>query len=184
MAGHGHGKTTGSQQVKVERSPQGPLRRERSHVNSRADHRCAHPTGPQMDKRCSGERCCRIREFPSSTRPFATSFLLPWRNPPTARWSPPKFGELKDNNGKIFKFGSKPGLLVRTADGTYRAFSAVCTHLNCTVQYRDDLHEIWCACHNGLYDLEGRNVSGPPPRPLEVFEVHVQGEDVVVTRNG
>jgi cytochrome b6-f complex iron-sulfur subunit len=94
-----------------------------------------------------------------------------------------KAGELKNNTGKVFKFGSKPGLLVRTVDGTYRAVSAVCTHLNCTVQYREDLHQLWCACHNGLYDVEGRNVSGPPPRPLEVFEVHVQGEDVVVTRS-
>jgi Rieske Fe-S protein len=94
-----------------------------------------------------------------------------------------KIDELKNNTGKIFKFGSEPALLVRMADGTYRAFSAVCTHLSCTVQYRSDLREIWCACHNGLYDLEGRNVSGPPPRPLKTFEVHVQGEDVVVTRN-
>jgi len=93
-----------------------------------------------------------------------------------------KVGELKNNSGKIFKFGSRPALLVRLADGSYRAFSAVCTHLNCTVQYRSDLREIWCACHNGLYDLEGRNVGGPPPRPLEVYEVHIQGEDVVVTR--
>ncbi len=93
-----------------------------------------------------------------------------------------KVDELKRNTGKIFKFGSKPALLVRTVDGGYRALTAVCTHLNCTVQYRDDLHQIWCACHNGLYDLEGRNVSGPPPRPLETFEVHIQGEDVVVTR--
>ena len=37
---------------------------------------------------------------------------------------------------------------------------------------KEDLRQIWCACHNGLYDLAGRNVSGPPPRPLEVFEVH------------
>jgi Rieske Fe-S protein len=93
-----------------------------------------------------------------------------------------KVGELKNNSGKIFKFGSRPALLVRIADGSYRAFSAVCTHLNCTVQYRSDLREIWCACHNGLYDLEGRNISGPPPRPLDVYEVHIQGEDVVVTR--
>ncbi len=94
-----------------------------------------------------------------------------------------KVGELKRNAGKVFKFGSKPALLVYTRDGEYKAYSAVCTHLNCTVQYREDLREIWCACHNGLYDLEGRNVSGPPPRPLDTFEVHVQGEDVVVTRN-
>ena len=91
--------------------------------------------------------------------------------------------ELKNNSGKIFKFGSKPALLVRMVDGEYRAFTAVCTHLNCTVQYRDDLHQIWCACHNGFYDLAGRTVSGPPPRPLETFQVNVQGEDIVVTRS-
>jgi len=93
-----------------------------------------------------------------------------------------KVGELKNNSGKIFRFGSRPALLVHLADGSYRAFSAVCTHLSCTVQYRSDLREIWCACHNGLYNLEGRNVSGPPPRPLATYEVHIQGDDVVVTR--
>jgi Rieske Fe-S protein len=94
-----------------------------------------------------------------------------------------KVGELKRNSGKVFKFGSHPALLVLTAEGEYKAFSAVCTHLNCTVQFRADLRQIWCACHNGLFDLAGRNVSGPPPRPLETYEAHVQGEDVVVTRN-
>lgn len=94
-----------------------------------------------------------------------------------------KVNELKNNSGKVFKFGSEPAILIRLPDGDYRAFSAVCTHLNCTVQYRPDLHEIWCACHNGLYDLSGRPVSGPPPRPLEAYKVHVQGEDVAVTRN-
>ena len=93
-----------------------------------------------------------------------------------------KVGELKNNSGKIFRFGSEPALLVHLADGSYRAFSAVCTHLSCTVQYRSDLREIWCACHNGLYNVEGRNVSGPPPRPLARYEVHIQGDDVVVTR--
>jgi len=94
-----------------------------------------------------------------------------------------KVNELKPNSGKIFKFGSKPALLVRTVDGEFKAYSAVCTHLSCTVQYREDLRQIWCACHNGLYDLTGRNISGPPPRPLESFQVHIQGEDVVVTRS-
>ncbi len=94
-----------------------------------------------------------------------------------------KVDELKNNSGKIFKFGSEPALLVRMPDGEFRAFSAVCTHLSCTVQYRADLREIWCACHNGLYDLAGRNVSGPPPRPLARFEVNIQGGDVIVTRN-
>ena len=49
-----------------------------------------------------------------------------------------KVGELKPNSGKIFRFGSRPGLLIRTASGEYRAISATCTHLGCTVQYRGD----------------------------------------------
>lgn len=94
-----------------------------------------------------------------------------------------KVGQLKDNVGKVFKFGSKPAILIRTPGGDYRAFTAVCTHLGCTVQYRADLHEIWCPCHNGKYNLHGINISGPPPRPLTEFKVHIQGEDIVVVRN-
>jgi Rieske Fe-S protein len=93
-----------------------------------------------------------------------------------------KTGELKPNSGKVFRFGSRPGLLVLMSDGQYRALSAVCTHLGCTVQYRSDLHTIWCACHNGMYDLNGRNVSGPPPRPLETYDVFIKGDEIYVQR--
>ncbi len=93
-----------------------------------------------------------------------------------------KVGELKPNTAKIFRYGSRPGILVLGSDGEYHAMSATCTHLSCTVQYRGDVKQIWCACHNGMYDLAGRNVSGPPPRPLELFDVHVQGEEIVVRR--
>ncbi len=93
-----------------------------------------------------------------------------------------KLSELPPNSGKIFRFGSKPGILVRTANGEVRAFSAVCTHLNCTVQYRPDFQHIWCACHNGHYDLQGKNIAGPPPRPLEAYKVDIAGDDVYVTK--
>ena len=93
-----------------------------------------------------------------------------------------KLSELAANSGKIFRFGSKPGILVRTANGEIRAFSAVCTHLNCTVQYRPDFQHIWCACHNGHYDLQGKNIAGPPPRPLDAYKVDIAGDDVYVTK--
>jgi cytochrome b6-f complex iron-sulfur subunit len=93
-----------------------------------------------------------------------------------------KIGDTKPSGSKIFRFGTRPALLLMTPEGEYRALSAVCTHLGCTVQYRNDLREIWCACHNGLYDLNGRNISGPPPRPLEVFQIHVRGDEIVVSR--
>ncbi len=93
-----------------------------------------------------------------------------------------KISDLKPNTAKTFRFGTRPGLLVEIAPGEYHAMSATCTHLGCTVQYRPDLREIWCACHNGMYDLNGRNVSGPPPRPLETFDVQVRGDDIFVRR--
>jgi cytochrome b6-f complex iron-sulfur subunit len=93
-----------------------------------------------------------------------------------------KVGELRPNTGKIFRFGSRPGLLMLGSDGQYKALSATCTHLSCTVQYRGDLRQVWCACHNGMYDLAGRNLSGPPPRPLEQYDVHVRGDEIIVSR--
>lgn len=89
---------------------------------------------------------------------------------------------VKPNSGQIFKFGSRPGILVRTPAGDLRAFTAVCTHLNCTVQYRSDLQHIWCACHNGHFDLNGRNIEGPPPRPLDAFVVNARGNQIVVSK--
>jgi Rieske Fe-S protein len=91
--------------------------------------------------------------------------------------------DLKANTGQIFKFGSRPGILVRTPAGELRAFSAVCTHLNCTVQYRPDLGHIWCACHNGHFDLNGKNIAGPPPRPLDAFAVNARGTQIVVSKS-
>ncbi len=95
---------------------------------------------------------------------------------------PIKPEELKPNAGQIFKFGTRPGILVRTPAGELRAFSAVCTHLNCTVQYRGDLGHIWCACHNGHYDLTGKNIEGPPPRPLEAFTANIRGNQIVISK--
>ena len=95
-----------------------------------------------------------------------------------------RVGDLKPNTGKIFRFGSKPALLMLMPDGQYSAISAVCTHLNCTVQYRSDLRSVWCACHNGMYTPDGRNISGPPPRPLEKYDVFLKGEEIYVRRQG
>ena len=93
-----------------------------------------------------------------------------------------KLSSIANDSGTIIRFGNKPVILVRLPGGELRAFSATCTHLDCTVQYRNDMGVIWCACHNGKYDFTGRNISGPPPRPLDEFRVSVQGEEVYVSR--
>jgi Rieske Fe-S protein len=92
-----------------------------------------------------------------------------------------KPADIPAGTGQIFKFGTRPGIIIRTADGQLRAFSAICTHLSCTVQFREDLQHIWCACHNGHFDLNGRNIAGPPPAPLTPYQVKVRGEQIMVS---
>ncbi len=105
----------------------------------------------------------------------------------TSSVSAGKVGELQPNEGKIFKFGNSPGILILRPGGdpasalSYVAFTAVCTHLNCTVQYRGDLKEIWCACHNGHYDLNGKVMAGPPPEPLREYRVAIKGGEIFVS---
>jgi len=93
-----------------------------------------------------------------------------------------KLDEVPNDSGRIFRFGNNPGIVLRTPNGELKSFAAVCTHLGCIVQYVPEESYILCACHNGKYDLNGQVISGPPPLPLEEFQVDVQGDDIVVTR--
>jgi Rieske Fe-S protein len=81
--------------------------------------------------------------------------------------------ELAEKGFKIIRFGAEPVIVVRVSGTDYRAFAATCTHLDCVVEYRRDRQAIWCNCHNGHYDLAGRNMAGPPPRPLAAYKVHL-----------
>ncbi len=115
-------------------------------------------------------------------------YLVPPRTgePATTSVVAGRLTELPPNSGKVFRFGSIPAIVVRAPDGALYAYSAVCTHLGCTVQYKSDTAQIWCACHNGIFDLGGNVVSGPPPRPLTRLAVKLRGEpgneEVVVSR--
>jgi Rieske Fe-S protein len=144
-----------------------------------------------------------LSEHQENRRDFLKYFLggglLAWLGvvlyPIVAYMKPPKQGEvevtsvkagkvsaIEKDSGIIVRFGNKPVILVRSASGEFRAFSATCTHLDCTVQYRKDMGLIWCACHNGRYDLNGRNIAGPPPRPLDEYRVIVQDDDIMVSK--
>jgi nitrite reductase/ring-hydroxylating ferredoxin subunit len=127
----------------------------------------------------------------SSISALAASVLYPvvrYLSPPRipestgARVLAGKVSELAQEGWKIFPFGSSPGILIEIGPGEFRAFSATCTHLECTVQFEKTSRRIWCACHNGYYDLNGKNVAGPPPRPLTPYAVQVVGDDIFVER--
>lgn len=56
---------------------------------------------------------------------------------------------------------------------SFLSFSARCTHLSCLVVWNRDHRMFLCPCHGGKFDPEGRNIEGPPPRPLDAFSLRL-----------
>ncbi|HEX7708503.1 MAG TPA: ubiquinol-cytochrome c reductase iron-sulfur subunit [Thermoanaerobaculia bacterium] len=81
--------------------------------------------------------------------------------------------EFREKGFKIIRFGADPVIVIRAADDKFHAYAATCTHLDCIVGYQKEHNRIWCNCHAGAYDMQGRNISGPPPRPLAPYQVNL-----------
>jgi Rieske Fe-S protein len=64
------------------------------------------------------------------------------------------------------------------------AMSNVCTHLGCRVRWVDNQGQFFCPCHNAVFDKEGQVVAGPPPKPLNRFEVKVENDQLFVLGGG
>lgn len=77
--------------------------------------------------------------------------------------------------------------VVRRQDGTVLALSNVCSHMQCDVHWDRSLHQFLCPCHGGLYDMDGRNIGGPPPSPLPQwvhrFTTDSEGRRVLEVQN-
>ncbi|HOI24683.1 MAG TPA: Rieske (2Fe-2S) protein [Caldisericia bacterium] len=73
-------------------------------------------------------------------------------------------------------------------EGTIKAYSAVCPHLNCAVKYDDSKQEdqqFWCNCHDGAFDPSSGEVTlGPPPKPLSTFVIEVRDDDIYLISIG
>ena len=65
-------------------------------------------------------------------------------------------------------------------NGKVKAFSKICTHLGCEVEWHAQKKEFFCPCHEGFFNADGKNIKGPPPRPLNEFKVTVKDDNVYV----
>ena len=70
--------------------------------------------------------------------------------------------------------------VVRQDEGNVRVFSNICTHLGCHVNWHPDVRHYISPCHNGHFDLLGRNISGPPPRPLDEFRTRIEAGSLFI----
>jgi Rieske Fe-S protein len=133
---------------------------------------------PAAESEVTGSRRHFIKYFLiGSAATWATAgFAMLWRffTPSRAKQSlAPKFVDLdksvdkiEANSSMIFRFGEKPAILIRDKSGAFISFFATCPHLGCLVQYHPQSGTIVCPCHDGIFDIKGKNVSGPPTEPL------------------
>jgi Rieske Fe-S protein len=95
---------------------------------------------------------------------------------------PTLVGKLDDfpvGSVRIVVVNEQPVFVLRSS-AEVRAFSALCTHLQCVVQYSPEQRRFECPCHGGIYALDGRNLAGPPPRPLEELDVTIAEGNILV----
>lgn len=96
-------------------------------------------------------------------------------------------GTLQDipaNTGKVVAMGSAPVIVVNTETGV-KAFSAVCTHLGCIVDYDTTTRHVVCPCHDGHFNpSSGAVLSGPPPAPLSPVAVSIENDEIILVPSG
>ncbi len=84
--------------------------------------------------------------------------------------------------GKVIPVNDKPVIVVNTAQGGLKAFSAICTHLGCIVEWDEPRQFILCPCHDGRFNaVNGAIISGPQPSPLPELALTVEGDAVYVS---
>jgi len=93
-------------------------------------------------------------------------------------------GDEKDlpvGQGKVVSAGDKPVIVVHTAQAGVKAYSAVCTHLGCIVEWQPSRGFIQCPCHDGRFNpATGAVISGPPPQPLPPVQVSIENGKIYV----
>jgi Rieske Fe-S protein len=92
--------------------------------------------------------------------------------------------KLEKDRAVIVRAGAARVIVFEDSEQRLRALSAKCTHEGCTVQYVPGESLIWCACHNGRFDLDGRVLSGPPPRPLQKYACQREKDGAVIVQLG
>jgi cytochrome b6-f complex iron-sulfur subunit len=90
------------------------------------------------------------------------------------------FKKKEVGDAKEVVFQNTPSIIINRPGKGYIALSRVCTHLGCLLEFDKANNRLVCPCHAGVFDLEGRVKSGPPPKPLKTFPIKVEGENIII----
>lgn len=90
---------------------------------------------------------------------------------------PKKLSEIK--MGEVVTVREGKFYLTRSEEGLVALFWR-CVHLGCTVPYLEAQGRFVCPCHGSIYNIHGQNIAGPAPRPLDIMEVNIKGDEIIV----
>jgi len=111
-------------------------------------------------------------------------FITPSKNESQRRIFTVNLDELTVGSTRKFTdLRGKELMIVRTGEREVKAISSVCTHLGCSVYWQKDKEQFYCPCHLGYFDKDGNVISGPPPRPLDTYQVELEGRNVFIYFN-
>lgn len=110
----------------------------------------------------------------------AARFLAPPEKKTKAEKIIIKKDGIRAGEAKEILFGNTPAIIINRYGKGYIALSKVCTHLGCLVEYNQEKKKLICPCHAGVFSLEGHVESGPPPKPLSILPLKVEGEDIII----
>ncbi len=85
--------------------------------------------------------------------------------------------------GKIYPFSAERFYLSRLQDGGFMAISTKCTHLGCTVQFKNKDNKFMCPCHASAFNVHGEVLAPPATRALDLFPVTIVNDKVLVDTN-
>jgi menaquinol-cytochrome c reductase iron-sulfur subunit len=70
--------------------------------------------------------------------------------------------------------------VVRQPDNSVVAYGPQCTHLGCAYHWEDKQNQFLCPCHTSLFNVDGAVTAGPAPRPLDRYDVKLQGSRLLI----
>jgi len=87
---------------------------------------------------------------------------------------------LRKQTGWIVNEGELSVYLLTGNGRDFVAMSNICTHLGCRVRWISEEEQFFCPCHNAVFDKNGDVVTGPPPRPLDRFDVKIEDDQLYI----
>ena len=77
-------------------------------------------------------------------------------------------------------WGTEAVWVYRKSTDEFVVYNIHCTHVGCPVNWSPQAKRFFSPCHGGVFDTEGRVLAGPPPRPLDRYELKVENDVVYV----